>query len=137
MPTPYEINELGGAGVALVTPALGGGQVRHGRTTVASGSPEEEEISIVSIRDTVAQILRMVLERRFAGRPETLTTAASMSISTNQCMNAFIAQHLVTQFTAVNVSRDDVEPRQWNVSFAFQPTYPINWIFISASIGVL
>lgn len=137
LPTPSQQDELGGAGVCLVTPILGGGKVRHGLTTVQSGSPEEEEISIVSIRDTVAQTLRTVLENRFVGTVESATTAASITNVTSLTLNAFISQGLVTEYAGLNVGRDDVEPRQWNVSVAIQPAYPINWIWISVSVGVL
>ena len=137
LPTQSQINDLGSVGVTLVTPVLGGGKVRHGQTTTSSGTPEEEEISIVSIRDYIAKVTRQVLENRFVGTVENPTTAAAINNITTLTLSSFLTQGLITQFTGVNVSRDDVEPRQWNVSFAIQPAYPVNWIFIDISVGVL
>jgi hypothetical protein len=47
------------------------------------------------------------------------------------------AQGLITTFKNLSVARDEVDPRQWNVTVEVQPTYPINWIFIDVSVGLL
>jgi len=129
-------NELGNAGVTLVVPVTGGGQVMHGKTTVASGAPEEEEISVVFIRDTVATSLRSVL-RGFIGQPEDPTLTAAMTTVVTKTLQALTTQGLITQFRNLSVVRDDVDPRQWNVVVEVQPTFPVNWIFIDVSVGVL
>lgn len=133
---PLTRNELGNAGATLVVPVTGGGQVLHGKTTVASGAPEEEEISVVFIRDRVAQVLRDVL-RGFIGRPEDATLTAAITTVVQKTLQALVSQGLLTQFKNLNVQRDEVEPRQWNVQVEVQPTFPVNWIFVDISVGVL
>ena len=133
---PIELNELGNKGVAVVQPVTGGGQILHGKTTTTSGAPEEEELSIVFIRDRTATVLREVL-RGFIGQPEDPTLVASITSTVTKALQALTAQGLLTTFQNLNVGRDDVDPRQWNVSVEVQPVYPVNWIFVDVSVGIL
>jgi hypothetical protein len=133
---PLLLNELGDNGVAVVQPVTGGGQIQHGKTTTSSGAAEEEELSIVFIRDRTATVLREVL-RTFIGQPEDPTLVASITSMVTKTLQALMAQGLLTQFQNLNVGRDDVEPRQWNVSVEVQPVFPVNWIFIDISVGIL
>ena len=132
---PLIQNALGNAGVALVTPVVGGGQIVHGKTTTASGAPEEEEASIIFIRDKVASTLRDVL-RGFVGQPEDPTLVAGISTVASKTLQAFISQGLITAVRNLGVSRDDVDSRQFNVSVEIQPVFPVNWIFIDIGVGV-
>jgi len=134
--SPQLANELGNVGVCVVTPVTGGGQVLHGKTTVASGAPSEEEISVIFIRDRVANVLRDVL-RGYIGIPEDPTLTASITTTVTKALQAMNAQGLITAYQNLNVQRDEVEPRQWNVSVEVQPTFPVNWIFVDISVGVL
>lgn len=134
--SPQLRNELGNIGATVVQPVTGGGQILLGRTTVASGSPEEEEISVVFIRDRVANVLRDVL-RGFIGIPEDPTLTASIITTVTKALQAMNSQGLITTFQNLSVQRDEVEPRQWNVSVEIQPTLPVNWIFIDLSVGIL
>ena len=129
-------NEVGAAGATLVQPVTGGGQILAGRTTVASGVPEEEEISIVFIRDRVARVMRDIM-RGFIGQPEDPTLAASMASAAAGALNSFQADNIITASRSLNVVRDEVDPRQWNVSFEIAPTNPVNWVFIDISVGLI
>lgn len=124
------------AGITLVKPAIGGGTVVWGKTTTTSGFAEEEEISIVFIRDRIAKSLRAGY-REFVGKAESTTTQGSMVTRGYGLMQAFTSQGLITQFKDLQVQRDSVEPRQWNVRVAVQPTYSINWVYIRVSVGLL
>lgn len=130
------LNALGNAGVTVVVPVVGGGQVLHGKTTSQSGAPEEEEISVVFIRDRVAQVMRDVL-RGFIGQPEDPTLTAAITSVATKTLQALVGQGLLSDFRNLTVNRDEVDPRQWNVGFDVQPVYPVNWIFIDVNIGVL
>jgi len=130
------LDSLGGNGVTVVQPVTGGGIVLHGRTTTSSGAPEEEELSVIFIRDKVAQVMRGVL-RRFIGKPEDPTLAAGIASAAVSALAALQAQNLITSFRNLNVVRDEVDPRQWNVILEVQPNFPVNWIFIDVSVGTL
>lgn len=129
-------NRLGANGITVVQPVTGGGVVLHGKTTTTSGAPEEEEISIVFIRDRIARTMRDVL-RGFIGQPEDATLASAIASTTLAALTSFQGQNLITDFRSLNVTRDEVDPRQWNVVFEVQPNFPVNWIFIDVSVGLL
>ena len=130
------LDELGGNGVTVVQPVTGGGQVLHGKTTTASGSPSEEEISVIFIRDKIATDLRQVM-RSFIGQPEDPTLASAIASKALSALNSFSAQNIITDFRDLNVTRDEVDPRQWNIIVEVMPNFPVNWIFVDVSVGVL
>jgi hypothetical protein len=130
-----ELNQLGDEGVTVVQPVTGGGRVLHGKTTTQSGAPEEEEISIVFIRDHVARTMRRSFQA-FLGQPEDPTLIPSLTARAIALLNAFVSQNLITAYRNLSVSRDEVEPRQYNIVLEIQPNYPVNWIFIDISVGL-
>ena len=133
---PLTIENLTAAGITVVQPAIGGGRVIWGKTTTVSGFAEEEEISIVFIRDRIAKSMRAAF-RGFIGTAETPQTQGSLLARANSVMQSFLAQRLITAFSNLTVVRDSVEPRQWNIRVAVQPIFPINWIYIRVDVGTL
>ena len=133
---PLILDRLGGSGATVVQPLPGGGRVLAGRTTSQSGFVEDEEISIVFIRDRVKQVLRQSLAS-FIGGVQGPDTLSLMSARTKVIMNGLVSQGLVTNFSNIRVSRDKVDPRQLNVFLQFVPSYPINYVFIDIEVGVI
>lgn len=134
--SPTVQEQLAAAGVTLLVPVQGGGNVIWGRTTTQSGFPEEEEISIVFIRDRIAKAMRLGF-KGFIGIPEDDNTVSTLSARAIGLLTSFIAQGLITQYKDLQVQRDSVDPRQWNIAVKVQPTYPVNFIYIRVSIGTL
>lgn len=130
------LEQLAAAGVTTLQPVAGGGKVVWGITTSQSGFPEEQEISIVFIRDRVAKVLRAGFAG-FIGTPESVNTATQLNTEAVILLNGLISQGLITAFKGLTVVRDSVDPRQWDVSVSVQPTYPINWIYITVTVGNL
>ena len=128
-------NTLGSEGAVVVRPVLGCGKILHGRTTSHSGFVEDEEISIVFIRDKVKQILRDSL-KGFLGQVEDPNTISLMNDRVISIMSAISSQGLITAFSNVRVERDKVDPRQYNAYLRFQPAYPINYVFIDIEVGI-
>jgi hypothetical protein len=133
--SPLVIENISAAGIALLQPVAGGGRVIWGKTTTNSGFAEEEEISIVFIRDRIAKVMRAAFEG-FIGRAETPTLQATLYARAVGILQSFITQRLITDFRDLIVKRDDVEPRQWNVSVDVQPVFPVNWIYIRVNLGL-
>lgn len=133
---PTTLNLLAGIGVTVLQPITGGGRVLWGKTTSASGFPEDEEASIRFIRDRVQRVLRDGM-RGLIGTVETTATPAVMITRVVSILNALTSQGLMTSYTGVTVARDKVEPRQWNVFARYSPPYPIDFIFIDLEVGVL
>lgn len=133
--SPTVLQRLVGAGITVVQPVSGGGTVIQGKTTTVSGFPEEEEISIIFIRDRIAKSMRSGFAG-FIGLPEDPTLLASLTSRAVGLLNSFVSQGLITSFSDLNIKRDSVDPRQWNVAVRVQPTYPVNWVYIKVSVGI-
>lgn len=133
---PIVIENLIAAGITVLQPATGGGNVVWGRTTTNSGYPEEEEISIVFIRDRIAKSMRIAFSG-FIGQAESPTLQGSLQARANSILQSFISGGLITAFTELKVSRDKVDPRQWNISVKVQPVYPVNFIYIRIGLGII
>lgn len=130
-----QLNTLADNGVCVVQPVTGGGRIQWGKTTTQSGLPEEEEASIVFIRDHISRTMRRSFQA-FIGKPESPTLIPSLTSRAIGLINAFISQNIITDYRNLSISRDDVEPRQYNVVFEAQPNYPVNWIWIDTSVGL-
>lgn len=133
---PSVLNQLAGIGVTVVQPITGGGNVLWGKTTSNSGFPEDQEVSIRFIRDRVQRVLRDGL-KGLIGTAETIATPSIMITRVVSILNSQVSQGLITAFANITVARDSVEPRQWNVFATYQPSYPIDYIFIDLEVGVI
>ena len=129
------LNQLGSVGATVVQPVLGGGRILAGRTTSTSGFIEDEEISIIFIRDRVKQVLRDSLQT-FIGRVQDSATNTLMLTRVTSVMSGLVSQGIIESYTNVSVERDKVDPRQINVFLRFVPTFPINFVFIDIEVGI-
>ena len=129
------LNQLGSVGATVLQPVLGGGRILAGRTTSTSGFIEDEEISIIFIRDRVKQVLRDALQT-FIGRVQDSATNTLMLTRVTSVMSALVSQGIIESYTNVSVERDKVDPRQINVFLRFVPTFPINFVFIDIEVGI-
>lgn len=134
--SPIVIENIVNSGISFLAPVQGGGNVIWGKTTVSSLEPTEEEISIVFIRDRIAKSMRRAYAP-YIGRAETPTLKATLFAVAQSLMQTFVQQRLITTYGGLTVNRDSVEPRQWNITVAVQPTYPVNWIYILINVGRL
>lgn len=130
------LEQLAQAGVTTLQPVAGGGRIVWGITTSQSGFPEEQEISIVFIRDRVAKVLRAGFAG-FIGTPETVNTPVALNTEAVLLLNSLVSQGLITAYKGLTVVRDQVDPRQWNIIVSVQPVYPLNWIYIKVNVGNL
>jgi hypothetical protein len=128
------LESLASAGVTTLQPVSGGGRVVWGITTSQSGYPEEQEISVVFIRDRVAKSLRAGFAG-FIGLAETPDTSAILNTRAVILLNALVSQGIISNFADLVVKRDGVDPRQWNITVRVQPTYPVNFIYIKVALG--
>lgn len=134
--SPSTLERLANAGVTTLQPVPGGGRVIWGITTTNSGYPEEQEISIVFIRDKVSKIMRSGFAG-YIGTPESKETQAILNTRAVIILNSLVSQGLITDYADLVVKRDDVLPTQYNISCKVQPTYGINFIYIKLSVGQL
>lgn len=135
--TDIEERLLGEEGVSVVAGLNSGGRVVNGFTTVNTGNAVEEEPSVVRIRDYTAFVTRTILENRFVGTVILADTTKEVEAVTINILKSLISQQLITAYANVRARVDEIEPRQVNVSFDIQPVFPLNWIRIDFTIGVL
>jgi len=129
------LDELADAGVLVVQPVSGGGRMLHGLTTVQTNAPEEEEISIVGIRDMVARILRNSL-RPFVGKLNSPTIISEISAGIDKILRNLVSQGMLSSIGAIIVTRDPLEARQINLEVEISPTGPINWLFVDMTVSL-
>jgi hypothetical protein len=130
------LESLAAAGVCILQPVTGGGKVVWGLTTTQSGFPEEQEISIVFIRDRIAKTLRSGFQQ-FIGTAAGPNTGAILNTRATLLLNSLVSQGIITDYKDLVVQQDSVVSTQWNVSVRCAPTYGINWIFIKVGVGQL
>jgi len=133
---PTVLNQLGAVGATVVQPIVGGGEVLAGRTTSQSGFVEDEEISIIFIRDAVKDALRRGMSP-FIGTVEDQNTQGVLTSRVVGIMSGLVSRGLISGYDSIRVNRDKFDPRQWNVLLRFQPNYPINYVFVDIEVGVL
>ncbi len=133
---PLTLGQISASGITVLQPVQGGGRILHGKTTTNSGFVEEQEISIIFIRDRIAKSMRAGFAG-FIGGAESAALQGSLMSRASGILNGAISQGLITDFKGLKVARDSVDPTQWNISVAVQPTYPVNYIFIKFSVGIL
>lgn len=130
------LEQLASAGVTTLQPVAGGGRVVWGLTTSQSGFPEEQEISVVFIRDRVAKIMRAGFAG-FIGNAITTDTPAILNTRAVVLLNSLVSQGILTAYKDLSVQQDDVDPRQFDVSVRVAPTYGLNWVYIKINVGQL
>jgi len=129
------LNQLGSVGATVVEPIAGGGRTLAARTTSNSGFIEDEEVSIIFIRDRVKEIMRQSL-LGYIGTVQDSSTNSVIQGRVVTILNSLINQGLIETFANVSIERDKVDPRQINVYFRFVPTFPINYVFIDIEVGI-
>ena len=134
--SPFTLNQLANAGVTVLQPVAGGGNVNWGITTTQSGFVEEQEISIVFIRDRIAKTMRSGFVA-FIGQPGDDQIIAKLSARAQSILTSFITQGLITAYADLLVVQDSVNPTQYDISVRVQPVYPVNFVFIKVSVGLL
>jgi hypothetical protein len=134
--SPIIEENITAAGIALLRPIAGGGFVIFGKTTVASLLPEEEEMSVIFIRDRISKDMRTAFAP-FIGKAETPTLQQTLFARAVGMTQSFLSKRLITKYKDLTVVRDPIEPRQWAVSLKVQPVFSTNWIFIRIGVGAL
>lgn len=133
---PIVLEQMTAAGITVLQPVTGGGTVIRGQTTTNSGFAEEREISIVFIRDRIAKQLRTAFDG-FVGQVDSPIFESALMARAKSVLAGFIGQSLITQWRDLKITRDTVDPTQWNITVKVEPVYPVNFLFIKVSVGII
>lgn len=130
---PLQKDALSGGGVLLVD--ANGTRMLHGITTTQSRAPEEEEISIVLIRDEISRSMRESL-RPFIGSVNSSTTVSEISNGVDKLLRAYTSQGLLNGFSNLSVARDFQDKRQVNIKVDIAPAGPLNWVYAEITVSL-
>lgn len=127
------LNQLGNVGATVlqgeITP-----RVLASRTTSSSGYIEDEEPSIMLVRDEIKQILRGISEGQI-GTTQSAASLINLKLRVENVMKGLVARSLITSFRGLKVSQDKVDPRQINIYVGYTPVYPVNYVYIEIEVG--
>lgn len=129
-----QLRQLAREGLTLLLQREGTSIVNHFVTTIANFNPVDEEPSLWRIRDYVAIEVRRVLENRYVGSVVTQEVVEDVKNSTIALLQGFVDQKILTKYSGVQVSVDQIEPRQVNVAFDIEPVFPLNDIVLNISV---
>jgi hypothetical protein len=103
-------------------------------TTTQSGFPQEQEISVIFIRDAIAKALRSGFAG-FIGNVGSSQSLTNMIARGQALFKSFISQQLITSYTNLVIVQDPIEPRQFDVTATIVPVFPINWVYALVDVG--
>lgn len=130
---PVVVEQLLDAGVCLLEPVNGGANVVWGRTTTLSPLPEDQEISIVFIKDRLAKGTRAATAD-IPGTPEDASYLGTVTARADGIAKSFLGK-LITNYRNLSVAYDPVEPRQINIYYEARPIYGNNWVYTTIGVG--
>jgi hypothetical protein len=128
-------NQLSAAGVC-VTELTGNGslQVRHGVTT-APTSIYTREISLVRTEDhMVTTILNALDNAGLIGAPITANTTTTINSLVSGLLTSLVSSGVIASYGNVVVEQQSLNPTIVSVQFAYQPSYPLNYITFTFTI---
>jgi len=135
-PTTSLKNRYASAGVAVTEiDRLGNTVVRHGVTTMGPSNLTQGEISLIRQGDYLLQLMQVGTDQAgLIGTPITADTADSIKAVVSGLLENAVIQGAILGYSGLAVTQASVNPSVMQVVFAYQPSWPINYISIVFSI---
>ena len=128
-----EKNELAAKGVTLLKNKGGIISIRHGMTTNVT-TAEDNEISVMLIRDNTIQIVRDAIDSLYIATVSSEATESAIKTDISAILSLLIEGGSITDFEDVVVSQNAADATRYDVTFGITPAYPINTIYITFTI---
>lgn len=128
-----EKDTLAGAGVTLLEENGGVISIRHGMTTDTS-SAEDNEISVMLIRDNTILIVRDALDKLYIAKVGTAKTTSDINRDLVAVLSLLVEDGSLTGFGDIVISQNVSDATRYDLSFRIDPAYPINYIYITFTI---
>lgn len=132
--TETEKDQDAAAGLFVVEAKRGRIQVRHAITT-SQVSVAARELSVVRAKHYMMENLRQALEEQVVGQM-ILDASATFRVQllVQDELQQLVDLGSIVSYSAVQVSRDTVDPTALQVRFSYLPSFPLNTVSISFSI---
>lgn len=132
-------NQLSSSGVCLTeVDRLGRLVVRHGLTTNFAGGVLNREISLLRAQDALYNLVQQTLENAdMIGTPIDAQTGIKVKGIVQGVLEQAVTYGLIFGYNNVKVRQQNPpsgDPTIIEVKFAYQPSYPLNYILVSFTI---
>ena len=128
-------NQLSAAGVCVAEIVNGGTlQLRYG-TTTQPDTVYTREASLVRSQDfMINSLVQTITNAGLIGTPITENTSAIITGLTTGGLNFMVKQGVINAFSGVSCTIQSENPTIEQVTFAYKPSYPLNFVTIAFSI---
>lgn len=130
-----ELGSLVRNGVSYFLPAGEVAKLYRPIMTNQSRNPILEEPTVLRAKDYLINILRAYVAKQYVGTTIQVGIEKSINLGVTRFLDVQVSRNLITEYKNLIVKQDSVEPRQINISFDFEPIFPL--IFINISFDVL
>ncbi len=128
-----EADNLANNGILVLYSRGGILKVRHDISTSVA-TPEENQISILEIRDFLIKNVRDGLEKQWLAKPiYGAETIGNIERSTSAILDKMIEARYITDYSGISAEQNITDNRRIDVTFMFKPVYPLMWIYINFS----
>ena len=131
-----EKNFLAGAGCLVLEQAGANIRIRHGVTTSIS-EINSSEITLVQIKDYIADICRTATGDTYKGRKNTPSIVSDINYTMTNVLNQAIASSIILGYSGLSIKRNSLNPTQIDIRFEISAVYPLNYIEISFSFAAV
>jgi hypothetical protein len=126
-----EADALAEKGILLLYTKGGIIKCRHDITTSVA-TPEENQWSVSEIKDYVIKNVRDVLEKQWLAKPIYGTeTVRNVETTTIAALDKLIEGRVIVDYSGITAIQNASDSRRIDVTFNFQPVYPLIWIYIN------
>jgi len=131
-----EKNFLAGAGCLVLEQNGANIRVRHGITTSVS-EINSSEVTLVQIKDYIANICRVATGDTYKGRKNTPSIISDINYTMTNVLNQAIASSIILGYSGLSIKRNSLNPTQIDIRFEITAVYPLNYIEISFSFAAV
>lgn len=135
--TPTYKNQLSAAGVSVLESVPPGVlQIRHGVTTLPT-TVLTREIPITRASDAMLDgIITSINAANVIGQPITAQTQPTVHSIVQSSLDGDVATGLIFSYTNLTTQVFSVNPTVLQVSFAYQPSYPLDYIVVTYTVNL-
>jgi len=128
--TPEELNYLVQRGVS---PAKITGEIVRNvmAITTDTTSALTEALGVQDVKDYVKKYWRDGLWNVFRNAPITQTLVGQVQAASTNILNSLVSDAIISEYKAISVSQDSIEPRKLNITGKIKPAFGLQWMDVT------